>query len=59
MGEPNISLHIFPQENNGLKSNFIQESSRKKVVAKKACHEMISSFPILEYSSFGILRTKL
>jgi hypothetical protein len=43
MGEPNISLHISPQEKNGLKSNFIQESSRKKVVAKKACHEMILS----------------
>jgi hypothetical protein len=43
MGEPNISLHIFPQENNGLKSNFIQESSKKKVVTKKACHEMIFS----------------
>jgi len=59
MGEPNISLHTLPQENNGLKSNFIQESLRKKVVAKKACHEMIPSFPILEYSSFGISKTNL
>jgi hypothetical protein len=59
MGEPNISLHIFPQENNGLKSNFIQENLRKKIVAKKTWHEMIPSFPILEYSSFEIFKKKL
>jgi len=35
-GKPKRSLHNLPKKNNGSKLNFIQESSRKKVVAKKA-----------------------
>jgi hypothetical protein len=42
-GKPKRNLHNLPKENNGFKLNFIQESSRKKVVAKKAYHETISS----------------
>jgi hypothetical protein len=42
-GKPKRSLHNLPKENNGFKFNFIQESSRKKVVAKKAYHETIFS----------------
>jgi hypothetical protein len=42
-GKPKRSLHNFPRENNGFRLNFIQESSRKKVVAKKAYHETIFS----------------
>jgi len=42
-GKPKKSLHIFPQENNSFKLNFIQESSRQKIVAKKAYHETIFS----------------
>jgi hypothetical protein len=37
------SLHNLPKENNGFKLNFIQESSRKKVVGKKAYYESIFS----------------
>ncbi len=40
-GKPKRGLHNLPKENNGFKLNFIQESSRKKVVAKKAYHENI------------------
>ncbi len=42
-GKPKRSLHNLPQENNSFKLNFIQESSRKKIVAKKAYHETIFS----------------
>ncbi len=42
-GKPKRSLHNLPKENNGFKLNFIQQSSRKKVVAKKAYHETIFS----------------
>jgi hypothetical protein len=42
-GKPKRHLHILPKENNGFKLNFIQESSRKIVVAKKAYHETIFS----------------
>jgi hypothetical protein len=42
-GKPKRSLHNLPQENNSFKLNFIQESSRKKVVAKKVYHETIFS----------------
>jgi hypothetical protein len=42
-GKPKKSLHILPQENNSFKLNFIQESSRQKIVAKKVYHETIFS----------------
>jgi len=42
-GKPKRSFHILPQENNSFKLNFIQESSRQKIVAKKAHHETIFS----------------
>jgi len=42
-GKPKISLHNLPQENNSFKLSFIQESSRKEVVAKKAYDETIFS----------------
>jgi hypothetical protein len=42
-GKPKRSLHNLPKKNNGFKLNFIQESSRKKVVAQKAYHETIFS----------------
>jgi hypothetical protein len=35
-GKPKRSLHNYPRENNGLGLNFIQESSRKKVVGKES-----------------------
>jgi hypothetical protein len=37
------TLHNLLKENNDFKLNFIQESSRKKVVAKKAYYETIFS----------------
>jgi hypothetical protein len=36
-------LRNLPQENNSFKLNFIQESSRKEVVANKAYDETIFS----------------
>jgi hypothetical protein len=41
-GKPKISLHNLPQENNSFKLSFIQESSRKEVVAKKAYETIFS-----------------
>jgi hypothetical protein len=34
-GKLKRSLHNLPKENNGFKLNFIQESSRKKVIPMK------------------------
>jgi len=42
-GKPKRSFHNLSQENKSFKLNFIEESSRKKIVAKKAYHETIFS----------------